>query len=250
MANNHQKQVFTKIEGGLSIVLPAYNERENIEPMVQEAKAAGERFADSYEIIIVDDGSVDKTAEIAEELAKRDRHIKLVRHSKNLGYGSALADGFKAAKLRWIFFTDSDRQFQISELEKLIPRISESKMVIGFREKRADQIHRRVYTRVFNCLVNFLFGLKVKDVNAAFKLFAREIIEGRNFISPGALINAELLFIARVKGIDPVQVPVSHFPRKAGRQTGGSLKVLARASRELVRLYSQRGIIRREVKLC
>ena len=222
------------------MVLPAYNEEKNIQAVVDEARPVLEKIADRWEIIIVDDGSTDGTGAISQKLAQDDSRIKLVSHSNNQGYGSAVASGFKAAAMRWIFFTDADRQFRIAEIERLIPGLEQSKMVTGFREQRGDQLHRRVYGAAFTGLVNLLFGLSVKDVNCAFKIFERGVIEGGQMISRGALINAELLSIAKSKGIEPVQVPVSHFPRQAGAQTGGSLKVILKAAGELVRLFFHR----------
>jgi len=240
MKDNHPNQSLQKIAGGVSVVLPALNEQDNIQDAVLDAKAALARFAEHYEIIIVDDGSTDRTAEIAEQMARNDPGIRLVRHEKNLGYGAALAHGFKAARLAWIFFTDADRQFRMAEIEKLVPFLAESKMVVGFREKRQDPLLRKIYGAVFSRLVNFLFGLAGKDTNCAFKIFERSIIAGYEFQSPGALVNAELLALAKSKGIEPVQVPVSHFPRRAGSQTGGSLRVVVRAARELCHLYFHR----------
>ena len=240
MADSLSKKSAGKISGGLSMVLPAYNEGKNIQAVVDEAKPILDKIADRWEIIIVDDGSTDGTGAISQKLAQDNSRIKLVSHSNNQGYGSALASGFKAATMRWIFFTDADRQFRIAEIERLIPGLGSSKMVIGFREQRGDRLHRRVYGTAFTGVVNLLFGLSVKDVNCAFKIFDRSVIEGERMISRGALINAELLSIAKSKGIKPVQVPVSHFPRQAGAQTGGSLKVILRAAGELVRLFFHR----------
>jgi len=220
--------------------MPAFNEQDNLADAIGEAKAALERLAEQYEIIIVDDGSTDRTAEVAEHAAGNDPFIRLIRHGENIGYGSALADGFKAARLDWIFFTDADRQFRVSEMEKLIPFLARSKMVIGHRAKRRDPLQRRIYGAVFTRLVNFLFGLEVKDTNCAFKIFARSIIQGYEFQSRGALVNAELLILAKSRGIKPVQVPVSHFPRPAGSQTGGSARVVIRAAREIYNLYFHR----------
>jgi len=222
------------------MVLPAYNEEKNIQDVVEEARPVLDNIADRWEIIIVDDGSADQTGAIAQKLAQDDSRIKPVSHSNNQGYGSALASGFKAAAMRWIFFTDADRQFKIAEIERLIPGLEQNKMATGFREKRGDRLHRRIYGNAFTGLVNLLFGLSVKDVNCAFKIFERSMIQGEQMISRGALINAELLSIAKSKGVEPAQVPVSHFPRKAGTQTGGSLKVILRAAGELVRLYFHR----------
>ena len=240
MPDNPPTLTAQKVSGGVSVVIPAFNEQENIRSAVVDLKQAFGNVADQFEIIVVDDGSTDHTGEIVEELAKDDPRVHLVRHPRNVGYGGTLVSGFKAAKLRYIFFTDADRQFNPSEIARLIPHLRESRMVIGFREQRHDPLHRKIYGNLFSSLVNLLFGLKVKDMNCAFKIFERSIIEGEEFLSKGALINAELIAIAMHKGISPIQVAVSHFPRKSGSQTGGSIRVILKAVGELLRLYFQR----------
>jgi len=235
--DDQQYQSLNKLSGGVSLILPCHNEAENIQAVIEEAKEALGKIAQQYEIIIVDDGSSDRTPELVRNLIRTDPQLRMIQHQSNLGYGSALRTGFKNARLRWIFFTDADRQFRVGELEKFIPYLEKSRMVVGYREDRADATHRRIYGRIFSWLVNFLFGLKIKDVNCAFKVFTREIIEGEELISPGALINAELFILVKRKGIEPIQLAVSHFPRKAGKQSGGSRKVIVRALWELLQLY-------------
>jgi glycosyltransferase involved in cell wall biosynthesis len=240
MPDNSPGVTAQKISGGVSVVIPAFNEQENIRSAIGDLKQAVGNAADQFEIIVVDDGSTDSTGEIVEELARHDPSVRLVRHTQNVGYGGALVSGFKAAKLRYIFFTDADRQFDPTEISRLIPYLRESRMVIGYRESRHDPLHRKIYGNFFTRLANLLFRLQVKDMNCAFKIFERSIIEGEEFLSKGALINAELIAIAMHKGIEPVQVAVSHFPRKSGSQTGGSIRVILKAAGELLRLYFQR----------
>ena len=236
----HPQPAAGKISGGLCLVFPAFNEQENLKPAVDEAKAVLERFADDYEIIIVDDGSTDQTGNIAEQLGKENPRIKTVKHPQNLGYGAALSSGFKTAKLKWIMFSDADRQFNLEELAKFVPHISPGRMVIGYREQRNDPFIRRVYGQIYTYTANLLFGLGVRDLNCAFKVFERTMVEGVTFQSPGAIINSELLLVAKKKGIEFIQIPVSHLPRKIGKQTGGSLKVMTRAVGELLNLYFHR----------
>ncbi len=226
-----------KLLGGISLVLPCHNEAENLPAVIKESLQALEKITGDFEVIIVDDGSVDLTRETATQLMKYDPRIKLKIHPANLGYGFALRTGFQAAAKPWIFFTDADRQFKVSELAELIPPLSQSRMVIGYRENRQDPLHRVAYGKLFSLVIRVMFGIKAKDVNCAFKIFDRKILEGANLLSPGALINAELLILAKAQGIDPIQVPVSHFPRQAGRQSGGSLRVILRAGQELLKLY-------------
>ncbi len=234
------QKINPELKGGISLVLPCHNEAGNIQDVIIEAIAALEKVTGDFEIIVVDDGSTDGTREKAARLSAYKYRLKIKTHSKNLGYGAALRTGFAAADKAWIFFTDADRQFQISEITKLIPYLEQSKMVIGFRARRQDPLHRRIYGAVFSFLIRVLFRVSARDVNCAFKIFNRKIIADEKLVSRGALINAELLALARRKGIVWVEVPVSHFPRRAGKQTGGSFRVIARAPWELVRLFFHR----------
>jgi glycosyltransferase involved in cell wall biosynthesis len=226
-----------KIPESISCILPAYNEEKNLEAAVKSCFEALERLFENFEIIIVDDGSDDGTKELAHKLAADDSRIKVVHHENNLGYGAALRSGFSAANEKLIFFTDSDGQFDPNEIEKLIPRLAKTDMVVGFRSQRADPPLRKIYGSLFSLIIRIIFGIQVRDINCAFKIFRKSIIDGVTLESPGALVNAELLIIARQKGITPIEVPVSHFPRKHGQQTGGSLKVVFRAGMELIALF-------------
>ena len=220
----------------LSLILPCYNEKDNLKPVVESALKILKEIAREFEIIIVDDGSTDGTGELAEELVNIYPQVRLVQHPKNLGYGSALRSGFKKAKYRWLFFTDADQQFDLSEIKKLLPYLEQSPLVIGYRQNRRDKFHRRLLGELFSFLMRNIFKIKARDVNCAFKIFDRKILEGVELKSPGALINAELLYRAKEKGIEPIEVAVSHFPRKTGKPSGGSFRVIFRAGWETIRL--------------
>jgi glycosyltransferase involved in cell wall biosynthesis len=220
----------------ISAVLPAYNEAGELPAVAAELMAALARVAARFEIIIVDDGSRDDTVERAEKLAANDPRVRLVRHPRNRGYGAALRSGFAAAQYEWIFFTDADGQFIGAELPLLTARAPERDFIAGYRAVRSDPWQRRLYGRMFSALIRALFGVKARDVNCAFKLFKKGLLPPGGLTSEGALINAELLAAARARGVDPLEVPVSHRPRRSGRPTGGSPRVIARAVAELVRL--------------
>jgi glycosyltransferase involved in cell wall biosynthesis len=225
----------------ISAVLPAFNEEENLEAVARDLIESLARVAGRFEVIIVDDGSTDGTAKIADDLARGDERVSVVHHESNKGYGAALVSGFKAARMDWIFFMDSDGQFEPAEVEKLIELTRETDFVAGFRATRADPWQRLAYGKLFSAIVRALFGVRARDVNCAFKLFKKELIEGHEFIAAGALINAELLSVAKKRGVDPVETPVTHKPRLAGRSTGGSLTVILRAGREIIELWLKAG---------
>ncbi len=218
----------------LSVVLPAYNEEANIEPMVQAVLETCQPITGDLEIIAVDDGSRDRTADRIRALAVQHPGIvRLVQHPRNQGYGAALYSGFIAAQKEWVFLTDADRQFDLKEINRLLPCIDTADLVIGYRAKRQDPLHRRLNGWGWNFLVNLLFGYTARDVDCAFKLFKREIMDHITILSRGATFSAEFLVRSKRAGYRIVQVPVSHLPRRAGKPTGARLDVILRAFREL-----------------
>lgn len=220
----------------LSVVMPAYNEEQNVEPMIENVIKTFNPLVEDLEVIVVNDGSRDRTGEKIQSVAARDSRVRMVRHEKNQGYGAALYDGFIAAKKEWVFMTDSDRQFKLAEFQKLSPHAAEADLIIGYRSPRSDPFHRRLYGLGWNSLVNLLFGYTARDVDCAFKLFKREIMDRIKIDSRGATFSAEFLVRAKRKGYKSVEVPVSHLPRPAGKPTGARIDVITRAFRELVRV--------------
>ena len=220
----------------ISVVLPAYNEEENVGPAVMGAIEVVGPIAEDYEVIVVDDGSRDATAEKVRQLAARYPQVRLVQHQVNQGYGAALYTGFTSARKELVFFTDSDRQFDLTEIKKLLPFIDEYDLVIGYRAPRRDPFMRKFNGWGWSALVTFLFGYTSRDVDCAFKLFRREIIDRIHIESRGATLSAEFLVRAKRAGYRIREVPLAgHRPRVAGSQTGARLDVIIRAFRELIR---------------
>ncbi len=218
----------------LSIVLPAHNEAENLPLLIKDIQNCMESLGWDYEVITVNDGSSDNTQEILEKLNREDDRIRWVHHIKNRGYGAAVRSGFDAARKDWVFFTDSDRQFDIKEIAKLGEYADKYDLVIGYRHDRQDPFIRKLNAGTFKLAVNILFGLWVKDIDCAFKLIKREVIEKAHLESNGALINTELLVRAKRMGYKIKQLPVTHYPRTAGKQTGANVKVILRAVKEIL----------------
>jgi glycosyltransferase involved in cell wall biosynthesis len=222
---------------GLSVVLPAFNEDASLAATVRDALAVLRGMAIPFEILVVDDGSTDGTAAVAAQLARDAPAVQVVRHPVNRGYGAALRSGFAVAAFPWIFFTDADGQFDVAELARLVPLAATHDVVAGFRRQRRDPWHRRVYAFVFGRLVvRPLLGVRVWDVNCAFKLLRRELLGRLDLRSEGALINAELLAKAARAGARIVEVGVTHRERRAGTPTGGRPAVIVRALREILAL--------------
>lgn len=222
---------------GVSVVLPAHNEEENIAEAVRQALAAAEPVSRAQEVIVVDDGSTDATAEVAAALAARDERVRLVQHERNRGYGSAVRSGIDAATMNWILLTDADLQFDLTQLSEFVPYTREAPLVIGYRAKRNDPLMRRVNARGWNMLVHLMFGLSVRDVDAAFKLIRRSTLQGLDLVATGGAVDAELLAKVTERGAQFVELPVRHLPRTAGSASGANLRVIARAFRELFSIW-------------
>lgn len=222
----------------LSAVLPAFNEADNLERTVGELTAALAATGRSYEVLIVDDGSTDGTAAVAEALGRADPRVRLLRHARNQGYGAAVRTGFAASRGTWILLLDADGQFVPAELPRLLAAAGEgADFVLGYRVHRADPLHRRWFAALWRRLMAALLDVQVRDVNCAFKLLRGDLVRALPLESRGAFMTAELLARARRAGARFAEVPVSHRPRRAGRQTGGRPGVILRAFSDLFRLY-------------
>jgi glycosyltransferase involved in cell wall biosynthesis len=216
----------------LSIVLPCFDEEPNVVAAVAEARRAGERFAFTYEVIVVDDGSSDGTRAVAERLASEDTHVRVVAHDVNRGYGAAVRSGITASTGDWILLTDGDLQFDLSELEAFLPLIEANDLVTGFRIDRADPPARRFAAHAWNVLMRRSFGISVRDVDCAFKLLRGPAARALALESDGAMISTELLVRAGLAGWRVAELGVHHRPRLAGEPTGGDVRVILRAFRE------------------
>jgi len=225
----------------ISLVLPAYNEADNIEPMIAEATPALETNASEYEIIVVDDGSADETAAVTRRVMETHPHVRLVQHPVNRGFGAAVISGFTNAEKDWIFYTDADRQFVLSELESFVPFMDQADLIAGYRAPRRDPFLRVLYGKGWSMLCTLVFGYTVRDVDCGFKLFRREIVKALapQIASRGATFSIEWLVRAKRAGYRFVELPVSHRPRVAGSQTGANIHVIVRAFRELMRFRLQ-----------
>jgi len=223
----------------ISVFFPCYNEQENVGRTVQKALDVLEKLDADFEVIIVDDGSADDTGPIADEIARRNSRVKVVHHRRNLGYGAALQSGFKAATKELVFFTDGDGQFDISEMPPLLELMEHYDIVSCYRLDRRDPIIRKINGWCWTRLVCLVFGMKIRDIDCAFKLYKREIFDKIELSSTGALINAEILARAVRKGYRVTQKGVHHYPRTHGAQTGANLQVILRAFKELIKLQSR-----------
>ncbi|MFI5272671.1 MAG: glycosyltransferase family 2 protein [Ktedonobacterales bacterium] len=239
-AVEHAERTGALTSRGLSIVLPAYNEEAVIAQTVRTCAEVLAGFAPDYEIVIVDDGSRDATGEIADALAAENPRVRVVHNRPNRGYGGALVAGFDAASKELAFFMDSDGQFDIRDIAQLLElRERGNRVVLGYRKHRNDPPIRLLNAWGWNLLVSLLFGLRVRDVDCAFKLFDTELVRLCDIHAAGAMVNTELLVKLKKLGVPFVEVPVHHYPRQHGSATGANLKVIVHAFRELLRLHGK-----------
>lgn len=239
MQKSQNSDTGVAVRHSISVFFPCYNERENIEALTTKAIGVLEEMNTDYEVIIVNDGSSDGTKEVIDALCEKFANVRAVHHETNKGYGAALQSGFRNARKELVFYTDGDGQFDIGELPKLMPVIEECDIVSCYRINRRDNLIRKINGFCWSTLGSVLFGLGIKDVDCAFKLYKRRIFDEIEMHSTGALIDTEILARAKKKGYTIRQVGVMHYPRMAGTQTGANPAVILRAFLELFRLYSR-----------
>jgi glycosyltransferase involved in cell wall biosynthesis len=227
----------TPLLRSLSIVLPSFNEAENIADAIRNATDAARLSSVDHEIIVVDDGSSDRTAQIVGEYIESDPRVRLIIHTHNRGYGDAVRSGIEAARMEWVLLTDADLQFDLTELTDFAPLTETADVVWGRRIQRQDTVSRRAFSAAWNWLMRALFRLPVRDVDCAFKLIRRDVLEQFRLQTSGALISTELLVRSLAVGARVVEVGVHHRPRVAGEETGGNPRVIVRAFRELATTY-------------
>jgi glycosyltransferase involved in cell wall biosynthesis len=220
----------------LTFFFPAYNEQENIARTVELALSQIGPLVPSIEVLAIDDGSTDQTLALADALAAADPRVR-VHHQPNRGYGGAIKAGFEEARGELICFSDGDLQFDLREMSRLLERLADERKpvdaVIGFRIKRRDPFHRIFIAKTYNAIVSVAFGLRVRDIDCAMKLFRREVFDGLRLDAEGPFLSAELLIKLRARGVRMAQIGVNHFPRTAGTNTGASFKKILRTFRDL-----------------
>jgi glycosyltransferase involved in cell wall biosynthesis len=221
----------------LSVFFPCYNEAENLEKLVDSTCGFLSTIAKKYEVIIVDDGSTDETRKIVSRLQKQCAELRIVSHPKNTGYGAALKTGIDTSKMEWVFWMDGDLQFDIRSLQSFLPHTDRFDAVIGYRAHRADTFLRKVNGELYTRMINFLFGLDIKDIDCAFKLIRNEKIKNIRIETSSAFTSAEILIKLKRAGVNCKQMSVPHFPRRFGSPTGGSLRVIFKGLKETLTFF-------------
>ncbi len=221
----------------LSALLPIYNEEENIENVFKSVTEFLPKIAEEYELILIDDGSTDSTYKIIKRLSRNAAYVKTIHYSKNKGYGNALKFGFKIAQFPLIFFMDSDGQFDISDIEKLVAFANEYDIVVGVRSVRSDSLYRVILGRIYNKLICMLFGIRQKDITCGFKLVKKSVLDGLALRSGGGFINAEILIGAARKRILIKEVRIRHSQRIKGIQSGAGIRVFMKKLIEMFNFW-------------
>jgi glycosyltransferase involved in cell wall biosynthesis len=228
----------------LSVVLPAYNEEENIGRMLEQAAEALPAIASSWEVVVVDDGSRDRTSEVAAEEAHRvidaGGSIRILRHVVNRGYGAAIRTGFEHASSDLLFYTDADCQFDLGELKWFVPLSERHELVVGFRVYRYDTVLRSITSWCYNRLVTVLFRVRVRDVDCAYKLLRRDALEKIDIECDHFFVDTELVAKARRWNLDIAERGVRHYPRTAGATTvhpSDVIRTLKEVGRMWLRIY-------------
>jgi glycosyltransferase involved in cell wall biosynthesis len=223
----------------ISVVLPAYNEEAIIHKTITIVARALKNWTDDFEIIVVNDGSKDQTKDIVERLAQSDPRIRLFNHAVNQGYGSALVSGFSAIQKDLVFFMDSDGQFDIGDLASFFPLIEQYDAVFGYRNPRQDPWPRKVNAWGWKQLIGFLLGVRLRDIDCAFKLYHTDFFQTLNLETRGAMINAEIMYKFKCDGYTYTEVGVQHLPRQEGQATGANPRVILRALVELIKFAAK-----------
>lgn len=227
------------MQSSISVVLPAFNEEQNLAATVAGAIGVLQQLGAEFEILIVDDGSADGTARVCRDLVRHDC-VRVLRHERNRGYGAALRSGFNATRCDLVFFTDADGQFHFDQLSEFVAAIDKIDLVIGYRARRRDSRHRKLNSQIGNRIARAVFGVRARDINCAYKLIRRESLARLSLRSGGAMINTELLALAAQAEWKIRELPVAHFPRRFGKATGAKPAVIWRTVLEFLRCYSAR----------
>lgn len=200
----------------ISAFFPAYMDENTIKLMVDRLRKVLKELTNDYEIIIVDDCSPDRTWEIADQLAKKYKNVKVIHHKKNRGYGGALKSGFKAATKELVFYTDGDAQYDVAELKKLMEYIDDYDFVTGIKIKRADKFYRVVVSKLYYLFTKLFFGIKIKDISGDFRLFRKEVVDNLDLTSNSGTICLEIVKNIQNKKYRIKEVYVHHYPRRSG----------------------------------
>jgi len=232
--------LITNKDISLSVFFPAYYDENNIGKVVGSAvEVLEEMRLKDYEITIIEDGSPDGTAAVADALALKYPKVKVIHHAKNLGYGATLREGFTTARLDYVFYSDGDNQFDLRELKKFVAMIPYSDIVVGFRKKKQYSTYRKVTSLVYNYVLRWFFEVDYVDIDCAFKLFRRDLFDNITIKTEDAFIDAEIMIKAYLLGYTSTEIGVRHLPRVDGISTAARPSVVLKTIRDIYRFRKE-----------
>ncbi len=218
----------------LSVFFPAYYDEKNIGKVVDKAvEVLNEMELKDYEVTIIEDGSPDKTAEVADALAAKHAKVKVIHHEKNKGYGATLLEGFVSAKFDYVFYTDGDNQFDLEELKKFVALVPYSDMVVGYRKQKQYSAYRKVTSFVYNQILKWAFDIDYIDIDCAFKIIKRDLFDKITVSTKDAFIDAEILIKAHLLGYSSTELSVTHLPRVDGISTAARPSIILKTIYEI-----------------
>ena len=233
-------------QDGISVFFPAYNDEKTIGTLVSQALNLLPSLTDNYEVVVINDGSADATRRILEDLARKSKHLKVINHEQNFGYGMALRSGFSHASKDLIFYTDGDGQYDVREIQKLLSLMtSNCDVVNGYKIARSDAAYRKITGAVYNQVARLLFDLPIRDVDCDFRLIRRSAVRSIDLTSSGGTICVELIYKLRRKGYAFVETPIHHYPRPHGQSQFFTFRRVAQTVRELGLMWLRLVALRR-----
>jgi len=222
----------------LSIFFPAYNDAATIPSMIISAFLTVQRITNDFEIIVVNDGSKDHTAELLNELQRLYPQVRVITHPQNRGYGAALRTGFSSASKEWVFYTDGDAQYDPRELVKLVEALeSNIDVVNGYKIERSDPLHRIIIGRLYHHIVRMIFGFRLRDVDCDYRLMRRSIFDKVQLTSTSGTICLEMVKKMQDFRYRFSEVPVHHYHRAHGKSQFFNFSRLFRTGLQLMSLW-------------
>jgi len=219
----------------VSFFCPAYHDEKNLPVLIPRVHQFLSEVADTFEVIIVHDGSPDKTGEVADRLAVQFPHVRVLHHPKNMGYGATLRDGFMAARYDYVMYTDGDNQYDVREFSPYLHLLRTADVLSGYVTQKAVSPRRKVQSLVYNGLIAALFFVRCRDIDCAMKIYSRKAIASMSLKSTSCFIDAEMIIKSTRAGLKVAQFPVTHFPRMEGLASGSKPAVIAATVRDMLK---------------
>ncbi|HEY8561828.1 MAG TPA: glycosyltransferase family 2 protein [Pyrinomonadaceae bacterium] len=230
----------------ISVFFPAYNDARSIGKLIEDALDVLPELTDRYEVIVVNDGSVDETGEVLAEIASKHDAVRIVEHEINRGYGGALQSGFRTATGDLVFYTDGDAQYDVREIQKLYPLLTEKVDVVnGYKLERTDKMNRKLIGGFYNQLAHFLFALPVRDVDCDFRLIRRSFLGKITLHSTSGSICVELVYKLRKAGAIFEETGVNHYARQHGKSQFFTVRRVSKTLIDFFILWLKLVVLRR-----